>query len=78
MNGPGRVWQNRFWDHLIRDARDYDNHFHYIHYNPVKHGYVNDPFKHEYSSLHKYYKQGFYDRDWGVREEIEIKGDFGE
>src|SRR5690606_30976615 len=34
----GRVWQNRFWDHVIRDQEDLNRHLDYIHYNPVKHG----------------------------------------
>ena len=38
-----KFWQKRFWDHVIRDDRDFENHLHYIHYSPVKHGYVKDP-----------------------------------
>jgi putative transposase len=38
-----KFWQKRFWDHVIRDDRDFENHLHYMHINPVKHGYVNDP-----------------------------------
>jgi putative transposase len=34
------VWQRGFWDHVIRDEYDMKNHFDYIHWNPVKHGYV--------------------------------------
>ena len=34
------IWQRRFWEHLIRDDRDYAHHVEYIHINPVKHGYV--------------------------------------
>ncbi|MGB8983510.1 MAG: transposase, partial [Anaerolineales bacterium] len=37
-----KFWQKRFWDHVIRDDRDFENHLHYIHFNPVKHGYVTD------------------------------------
>ncbi len=37
------VWQNRFWEHLIRDDRDLQTHLDYIHYNPVKHGLVPSP-----------------------------------
>ena len=32
----GRVWQLRFWDHIIRDQDDMNKHIDYIHYNPVK------------------------------------------
>jgi len=34
------IWQYRFWEHLIRDEIDFQNHVEYIHYNPVKHGLV--------------------------------------
>lgn len=30
------VWQRRFWEHAIRDQRDFDVHCDYIHYNPGK------------------------------------------
>jgi len=32
---PMKLWQKRFWDHVIRDDKDFENHLHYIHYNPV-------------------------------------------
>ena len=35
-----QLWQPRFWDHMIRDEHDLERHMDYIHYNPVKHGYV--------------------------------------
>ena len=38
-----KIWQKRFWEHLIRDEEDFQRCFDYIHYNPVKHGYVNRP-----------------------------------
>ena len=34
------IWQRRFWEHVIRNEEDYARHVEYIHYNPVKHGYV--------------------------------------
>ncbi len=34
------IWQRRFWDHTIRDDRDYTVHMDYLHYNAVKHGWV--------------------------------------
>jgi len=34
------IWQRRFWEHTLRDESDYQKHVDYIHYNPVKHGYV--------------------------------------
>ena len=72
-----RIWQNRYWDHIIRNEEDFNLHIDYIHYNPVKHGIVNDPFKYSYSSIHKYYKEGFYAREWGAKE-IKFVGEYGE
>lgn len=74
----GRVWQHRFWDHVIRDEDDLRRHIDYVHFNPVKHGLVKDPFEYEHSSLRKYYREGYYGRDWGCHGVIKIDGDFGE
>lgn len=32
------IWQERFHDHIIRDARDLQAHLDYLHFNPCKHG----------------------------------------
>ncbi len=74
----GRVWQSRFWDHIIRDQQDYNNHIDYIHYNPVKHSYVNSPFDWNYSSINEFEKRGYYQKDWGEKRRIDFDGDFGE
>jgi putative transposase len=50
------IWQRRFWEHVIRDERDYLNHIEYIHINPIKHGYVKDVKDWPYSSIHKIQK----------------------
>jgi len=55
-----KFWQKRFWDHVIRDDRDFENHLHYIHYNPVKHGYVTDPRDWKDSSYIEWEKRGLY------------------
>jgi len=75
---PGRVWQNRFWDHVIRDESDLQRHLDYIHYNPVKHGLTDNPSSYEHSSLSKYVEDGFYSDDWGVNEELGFEGEYGE
>jgi putative transposase len=36
--GERGIWQRRFWEHTIRDDRDYRAHVDYVHFNPVKHG----------------------------------------
>lgn len=76
--GKIKIWQNRFWDHIIRDRTDLNNHLNYIHYNPVKHRMVNDPFLYANSSLNKYLAAGMYERNWGINEKLDFKGDFGE
>jgi putative transposase len=45
-----RVWWN-YWDSCITHERSYFARINYIHFNPVKHGYVDDPAKWEYSSF---------------------------
>ena len=37
------IWQRRYWEHQIRDEIDLARHVDYIHYNPVKHGWVTHP-----------------------------------
>jgi len=34
------TWQRRFWEHTVRDKRDYAAHMDDIHFNPVKHELV--------------------------------------
>ncbi|MDO8136573.1 MAG: transposase [Candidatus Brocadiales bacterium] len=75
--GEKVVWQRRFWEHLIRDERDFERHCDYIHYNPVKHGYVTAPKDWEFSTFHSFVKSGIYDNNWGARGEITIDEDVG-
>ena len=62
--GEGTIWQRRYWEHLIRDEHDYSNHVDYIHYNPVKHGLVEQVVDWPWSSFHKYVRAGIYPADW--------------
>lgn len=59
------VWQRRFFEHTIRDGRDLETHINYIHYNPVKHGLVDNMEEWKWSSFHRYVKNGFYPENWG-------------
>ena len=59
------VWQRRFWEHLIRNPLDLSRHVEYIHYNPIKHGYVNTLMEWEYSSFQRYVSDGLYTPNWG-------------
>jgi putative transposase len=41
--GERTVWQRRYWEHTIRDERDFQVHADYIHFNLVKHGLAAKP-----------------------------------
>ncbi|MEA5619205.1 transposase [Cronbergia sp. UHCC 0137] len=71
------VWQRRFWEHQIRDEFDFQQHVDYIHYNPVRHGYVMAPKDWQYSSFHRYVTQSTYTIDWGVGMKLEFPDDVG-
>jgi len=55
LTGHRRVWY-KFADTYIRNEQHLHVAFNYIHYNPVKHGYVEDPFDWHWSSLSLYYE----------------------
>jgi putative transposase len=59
------VWQNRYWEHALRDEADMARHVDYIHFNPVKHGLVAAVREWPYSSFHRYVEAGLYLPDWG-------------
>jgi putative transposase len=63
-NGEHALWQRRFWEHTLRDEQDRDRHVDYIHYNPVKHGYVPAVADWPYSSFHRYVRQGLLSENW--------------
>jgi putative transposase len=59
------LWQHRYWEHLLRDETDYARHLEYIHFNPVKHGYVSSAMEWPYSSFRRYVEAGVYPAEWG-------------
>lgn len=59
------IWQRRFWEHTLEDEDDFQTHFDYIHYNPVKHQLVKCPGDWEPSSFHRWVEQGVYPKNWG-------------
>lgn len=68
-----KFWQKRFWDHVIRDDRDFENHLHYIHFNPVKHGYVSDPRDWKDSSYIEWERRGLYPEPFSWEEPKNIE-----
>jgi putative transposase len=76
--GERGIWQRRFWEHLIRDELDYENHVNYIHYNPVKHNYVDHSVDWPYSTIHRYISKGILKPDWGGNGECIAEIECGE
>ncbi len=64
--GERGIWQRRYWEHLIRDELDYARYVDYIHYNPVKHGYMSRPADWPHSSIRRYIEDGRLPADWGA------------
>ena len=62
--GERGIWQRRYWEHTIRDERDYASHMDYTHFNPVKHGYVSHPAVWPYSSFRRRVTAGRYPPGW--------------
>ena len=71
------LWQQRFWEHQIRDEGDYKIHMDYIHFNPVKHGLAKSPRDWPHSTFHKCVRQGLYKADWGYGGDIALPDDIG-
>lgn len=59
------IWQRRYWEHQIRDEMDLARHVDYIHFNPVKHGWVSRAVDWPHSTLHGYVERGMMSGDWG-------------
>lgn len=58
------IWQRRYWEHLIRDQQDFQNHMNYVHINPVKHGLVQRVSEWPFSTFHSLVKRGVYPQNW--------------
>jgi hypothetical protein len=54
----------------ISDERDWQQHVDYIHYNPVKHGFVSRPIDWPYSSLHRFIRDGWFKPDWAAAQPV--------
>jgi putative transposase len=68
LSGKRKVWY-KFADRVIRDDAHYFRALNYIHYNPVRHGYVEHAFDWQWSSLGFYYEE--HGQDW-LREKWKV------
>ena len=61
--GERGIWQRRYWEHTIRDDREFAAHMDYRHFNPVK-------------SFHRCVNAGLYPAGWrGGRDEPQKTGE---
>jgi putative transposase len=63
--GERGVWQRRYWEHVVEDENELECLCDYIHYNPVKHGYVSSPGEWPWSSFARFVASGHYPPEWG-------------
>ena len=61
-NVSGRKVWYRYSDRVIRSESHYNTTLNYIHFNPVKHGFVDSPYDWAWSSVHWYLADR--GRDW--------------
>jgi putative transposase len=62
--GERGIWQRRYWEHTIRDERDYASHMDYTHFNPVKHGLAGETADWPFSSFRRCVANGVYPESW--------------
>ncbi len=59
------IWTLPVGDARLWDEIDFERHFDYVHYNPVKHGLSPCPRDWPHSSFHRWAGRGVYPADWG-------------
>ena len=68
-DGERSPWTRRFWESTLRDADSLARRIDYVHFNPVKHGYVTCVAAWPHSSFHAFVARGVLPIDWaGGRE----------
>jgi len=68
FHGQRGIWQPRFWEHTVAGEDDLKRCVDYVHWNPVKHGFVRRVKDYAWSSFHRYVSAGEYAGDWGAED----------
>ena len=58
------LWQRQFWEHRVRDEKEFAAYCDYIHINPVKHGLCKSPTDWQWSQVPKFIEKGSYPPNW--------------
>jgi putative transposase len=66
LAGYRGFWQKRYWEHSCRDESDLKGCVDYVHFNPKKHGLVNNVRDWPYSTFHRFVELGEYTEGWGA------------
>ena len=45
------IWQKKYYEHAIRNEKDFQEKMEYIYHNPLKHNLIDNPMDWEYSSF---------------------------
>jgi len=70
----GQFWQEGYHDHAIRDLDDFWHHFHYMHNNPVRRGWVERAEDYLWSTAHP---SRATDKDWNALGPLGWSGEVG-
>ncbi|EXJ16494.1 REP-associated tyrosine transposase [Imhoffiella purpurea] len=71
--GERGIWQRRFWEHAIRDDRDFASHCDYVHINPVKHGHAERARDWPFSTFARFVEAGIYTTDWASDPDASVR-----
>lgn len=71
-------WQQRFWEHAVRDDDEYAGFVQYIHFNPVHHRLVSEVADWPHSTFHRYVRDGIYPASWAADPKIRSPAEFVE
>lgn len=76
-NGERGLWARRFWESTIFDSETLARRIDYLHFNPVKHGYVQHVVDWPHSSFHAFVARGALPSDWAgsLQEETDSNGE---
>ena len=68
-----RICGNDVFGSMLFGTREtYARHMDYVHFNPVKHGYVSVVAHWPHSTFHRWVKAGTYPRDWGGEGALDV------
>jgi putative transposase len=73
-NIPGPIWQERYFDTIVRQVRNFWQKLEYIHRNPVEAGLVSEPQEWHWSSYRQYVKKS---EGLAVLDSVEFPSDGG-